>query len=77
MEFFEMLQHNAIEKHITILNLLKDFFNHVKQYSSSNVRISNNFDMDSFLEISWNLKKETLKLYNKIIERYPEEKVYI
>jgi len=77
MEILEKLQHNAIEKHITILNLLKDFFNHVKQYSSSNVRISNNFDMDSFLEISWNLKKETLKLYNKIIERYPEEKVYI
>ncbi|ORX43645.1 hypothetical protein BCR36DRAFT_373794 [Piromyces finnis] len=66
------LQHNAIEKHITILNLLKKFFNHIKHSNSNNLYTS--FNVDKFLEISYNLKNYTSNTYKNLIENYPDEK---
>jgi len=37
--------------------------------------LGENFSMDEYLEASFNLKKETLGLYQKIISEYPDEKV--
>jgi len=66
------LQHNAVEKHITLLNVLKKFFNNIKYISDHNKTES--FNMERFLEVSYHLKNETLGYYHEIIEKYPDEK---
>jgi len=72
----EKLQHIAVEKHITLLNIFKQFFNNVKYLSKKKGNSRDNFDMDKFLNTSHTMKKETLSLYQKIISDYPDEKVY-
>ena len=42
---------------------------------NNNQEVDENFSMDEYLEASFNLKKETLGLYQKIISEYPDEKV--
>ncbi|ORX80699.1 hypothetical protein BCR32DRAFT_19087, partial [Anaeromyces robustus] len=73
LETLVRLQHEAVEKHITILNILKKFFSIIKSINSSNNR-TESFNMDMFLEGFYHLKKETLKLYQEIISKYPDEK---
>ncbi|ORX48390.1 hypothetical protein BCR36DRAFT_405014 [Piromyces finnis] len=74
-EYMSRLQHEAIEKHITLLNLMKGFFNNII-FLNSNRGVGNNdtFDIDKFLILSCNLKDETSKLYQKIIAQFPDEK---
>lgn len=67
------LQHDAVEKHITILNLLKKFFSNIK-YMNNNNNESEKFDIDKYLELIYQLKKKTLNLYQDIIAKYPDEK---
>jgi len=72
------LQHEAVEKHITILNLLKIFFNYLKYVNNSKSNNNHNddtFDMDKFLLKTHSLKKETLSIYQNLISEYPDEKV--
>lgn len=75
MELLVNLQHDAVEKHITILSLLKKFFTNIKHMNSNN-NDNKNFDIDMYLSESYHLKKETLNLYQEIIAKYPDEKVY-
>ncbi len=70
------LQHSAVEKHITLLNLLKQFFNNVKLINKNSRNRNENFDMEKFLQSSYSLKNETLKLYQEAITQYPDEKVF-
>jgi len=74
IERFEKLQHIAVEKHITLLNIYKQFFHNVKYLSRKRGSSRDNFDIDKFLNTSYTMKKETLSLYQKIISDYPEEK---
>eukprot|EP00833_Pecoramyces_ruminatium_P005953 jgi/Orpsp1_1/1179985/evm.model.c7180000071685.1 len=73
LELLQKMQHEAVEKHITILDLLKKFFTNIKYINSSN-NSSENFDMDKYLEASYELKNYTLNLYQDIITKYPDEK---
>jgi len=72
-EILEHMQHDAVEKHITILDLLKKFFTNIKFANKHNSK-SENFDMDKYLEAIFELKKNTLSLYHDIITKYPDEK---
>jgi len=76
VELFNILQHKAVDKHLNILNLYKKFFTSIKQLNKPN-RNDLNIDLDNFLDLSANLKKETLNLYQQIIDEYPDEKVII
>ncbi|ORX50292.1 hypothetical protein BCR36DRAFT_57982 [Piromyces finnis] len=73
LELLVNLQRNAVEEHVTILNLLKKFFTNIK-YLNSNRSNNENFDIDQYLELIYNLKKKTLKLYQNLISKYPDEK---
>jgi len=73
MELFSKLQHNAIEYHLTVLNELKSYFNYIKRLDGQNEQ--EDFNMSSFFENLFDIKKKTLKLYTKIIDLYPDEKV--
>ncbi|ORX63808.1 hypothetical protein BCR32DRAFT_251421 [Anaeromyces robustus] len=73
VEILARLQHEAVEKHITILNILKKFFSNVKSINSNDNK-AEAFNMDMFLEAFYYLKKQTLSLYQEIISKYPEEK---
>ncbi|ORX77653.1 hypothetical protein BCR32DRAFT_270507 [Anaeromyces robustus] len=71
-EILMKLQREAIENHIAILNLLKKFFHYIKSRNKGDHEKF--FNMNRFLELFFDLKKETLKLYNEIFEKYPDEK---
>jgi len=73
LELLMNMQRDAVEKHITILNLLKKFFTNIKFTNSVN-NSNNKFDIDKYLELIYNLKEKTLNLYQEIIAKYPEDK---
>eukprot|EP00833_Pecoramyces_ruminatium_P014217 jgi/Orpsp1_1/1188249/evm.model.d7180000063434.1 len=72
VEMLTKLQHEAIENHVAILNLLKKFFTHLKH--GNNNSTETNFNTDLFLEMVLVLKNKTQKMYQNIIEKYPDEK---
>ncbi|OUM56570.1 hypothetical protein PIROE2DRAFT_18767 [Piromyces sp. E2] len=74
LEQLMKLQHEAVENHITILNLLKKFFNVLKNMNRDHHHDHENFNMNKFLLSSYLLKNETSNLYQQIISLYPDEK---
>jgi len=72
VEIITNLQHDAIEYHIAVLNLLKKFFTYVKHINDKNAEAD--FNVDGLLELLHKLKNKALKLYQKIIDKYPDEK---
>jgi len=75
-ELYEKMQRTAINDHIVILNLLKQFFQYIK-YNDSNKDKLKYFDLSSHLNEINKLKNESSSLYQKLIQMNPDNKVII
>jgi len=74
MEKLMKLQIRAIDNHLNLLNLYKKYFNFLILNQYNNQTRNTEFNLDKFFEGVFNLKIETSKIYNEILEKYPNEK---
>jgi len=74
MELYEKMKQIAINDHVAVLNLIKEFFFYIRYSKSDRYKY---FDLSSHLNTMNELKIKSIRMYQKLLHMFPDDQVNI